>query len=356
MRRRRPAGNRAVRLLAIVLAALLTMTMPVAALGAEEGQEVPAAETVAEPQPQATEPAAGEKQKEETASGENGTGETDEPQQGTGTPAAGDASGSGETAAPGETGGENGRSGQEEGPGAGTPASGDASGSGETAAPGETGSEAGTGSGDGQADGGELPGANVPGEGENADGGETPGADTPGEQGTDEGGQTSETVRKTLTLHIVGTDGTVGEEIGTARGNVGSTLSLTALLETERRVEQAGEAAENSEAVETAETGGDGAAAQEAAWSVTTEAAPCEVVWTSSDTSIATVTEDGIVKGVTGGTVTITATAADDVSLVAELTLTSYAGRWKKVNKKWKFVLPNGKYAKNRFVTVDGKK
>ncbi len=84
-----------------------------------------------------------------------------------------------------------------------------------------------------------------------------------------------------------------------------------------------------------------------------------EVIWSSSDESVVTVSADGVVKGIVGTTpenaVTITARSADDSSLTASITLQSYAGTWVKKNGKWKFKLPNGKYAKNKFVTIDGK-
>ncbi len=143
---------------------------------------------------------------------------------------------------------------------------------------------------------------------------ETPAAEVPEETATDE---PTDAVVKAESIRIV----QQGKDTAPTKVNVGSTVALEVVAEPEGAVVGA-------------------------------------VVWSSSDETVATVTEEGVVKGITGttGTVTITARAADDDSLVAELSLQSYAGKWKKVNKKWKFVLPNGKYAKSKFVTIDGKK
>lgn len=78
-----------------------------------------------------------------------------------------------------------------------------------------------------------------------------------------------------------------------------------------------------------------------------------DVVWTSSDKTIAAVDSDGKVTGISEGKAVITAKLVDGSE--ATCTVTVKQGVWKKSGTKWWFQYPDGTYPKNCWETIKGK-
>ena len=82
-----------------------------------------------------------------------------------------------------------------------------------------------------------------------------------------------------------------------------------------------------------------------------------EIVWSSANSGVAEVDENGTVKGIAAGVTTITAALASDASIKAQVKVTVSTGDWVKGTgknkKKWKFRKLDGTFAKNEFI-VDG--
>ncbi len=63
---------------------------------------------------------------------------------------------------------------------------------------------------------------------------------------------------------------------------------------------------------------------------------------------------EGTTEETPGEEVSEATTEVTDASMTASAQEEAYAGDWVKSGKKWRFLLPDGAYARNRFVTVDG--
>ena len=81
-------------------------------------------------------------------------------------------------------------------------------------------------------------------------------------------------------------------------------------------------------------------------------AAPSKIVWSSDDESIASVTDNGVVKGVAEGTVTITV-KIDGYPISKSCEVTVRKTGWVNKDGKWYYVDDSGEYAKD-FRTIKG--